>query len=258
MDLWDVDVRRCAPFQRNKRYLHDRTVESLGLRYAMHWPFRQAESARGVRKSPLHDRLLSRGACFGEVAGFERPNWFAPPGVKPEYHYSYGRQNWFEYSGMEHTAVREGIGLFDQSSFAKFAVVGVRAEKVLNQICAADIAVPVGKLAYTQWLNERGGIEADLTVTREAQDRYLVVTACATQTRDFHWLQSHMFGHTAGRPLALGYVSNAEGTASPEWVKSGHYEIEIAAERLPTEVSLQPFTTAPRRESSYPEPWNYG
>jgi 4-methylaminobutanoate oxidase (formaldehyde-forming) len=192
MDLWDVDIRRCTPFQRNKRYLHDRTVESLGLLYAMHWPFRQAESARGVRKSPLHDRLAQRGACFGEVAGYERPNWFAPPGVVPEYRYSYGRQNWFEYSGDEHRAVRERVGLFDQSSFAKFAVVGADAESVLNQICVGNVAVPLGKIVYTQWLNERGGIEADLTVTREADDQYLVVSGCANQTRDLHWLRGHI------------------------------------------------------------------
>ncbi len=192
MDLWDVDIRRCAPFQRNKRYLHDRTVESLGLLYAMHWPYRQAESARGVRKSPLHDRLAQRGACFGEVAGYERANWFAAAGVVPEYHYSYGRQNWFEYSGAEHKAVRERVGLFDQSSFGKFAVVGADAEAVLNRICAADVAVPVGKVVYTQWLNERGGIEADVTVTREAADRYMVVTACASQGRDLHWLRTHI------------------------------------------------------------------
>ncbi len=192
MDLWDVDIRRVVPFQRNKKYLHDRTVETLGLLYAMHWPFRQVESARGVRKSPLHDRIKAAGACFGEVAGFERPNWFAPSGVEPVYQYSYGRQNWFEHSAAEHRAVREAVGLFDQSSFAKFAVVGPDAERVLNRICAANVAVPVGRIVYTQWLNERGGIEADLTVTREAPDRYLVVTACATQTRDLHWLKRHI------------------------------------------------------------------
>jgi 4-methylaminobutanoate oxidase (formaldehyde-forming) len=205
MDLWDVDIRRCAPFQRNKRYLHDRTVESLGLLYAMHWPFRQVESARGVRRSCLHDRLAGRGACFGEVAGFERANWFAPDGVAPEYHYSYGRQNWFEHSAREHVAVRERVGLFDQSSFAKFALVGADAEAVLNQICAADVAVPVGRIVYTQWLNERGGIEADLTVTREAEDRYLIVTACASQTRDFHWLRTHIPAHS--RAVALDVSS---------------------------------------------------
>src|SRR6201999_3366651 len=127
LDLWDVDIRRCAPFQRNRRYLRDRTVESLGLLYAMHWPFRQYESARGVRKSALHDRLAAAGACFGEVAGYERANWFAPSGVKPEYQYSYGRQNWFEHSAAEHRAVREGVGLFDQSSFGKFVLKGADA-----------------------------------------------------------------------------------------------------------------------------------
>ncbi len=192
MDLWDVDIRRCLPFQRNKKYLRDRTVESLGLLYAMHWPYRQAETARGVRKSALHDRLQAAGACFGEVAGFERPNWYAPPGTPARYEYSYGRQNWFEHSAAEHRAVREAVGLFDQSSFAKFVVEGRDAEAVLNRICAASVAVPIGRIVYTQWLNERGGIEADLTVTREAQDRYLIVTACATQTRDFSWLRRHI------------------------------------------------------------------
>jgi 4-methylaminobutanoate oxidase (formaldehyde-forming) len=187
-DLWDVDIRRCAPFQRNKRYLRDRTVESLGLLYAMHWPFRQPETARGVRKSALHDRLAAAGACFGEVAGYERANWFAPAGVEPRYEYSYGRQNWFEHSAAEHRAVREGVGLFDQSSFGKFLLKGADAAAVLGRMCANEVDVPLGRVVYTQWLNERGGIEADLTVTREAADSYLVVTSCATQTRDFQWL----------------------------------------------------------------------
>src|SRR3979490_2408035 len=187
-DLWDVDIRRCAPFQRNKRYLRERTIETLGLLYAMHWPFRQTETARGVRKSALHDRLAAAGACFGEVAGFERPNWFAAEGTQPRYEYSYGRQNWFESSAAEHQAVRERVGLIDQSSFAKFMLKGRDAATVLGRVCANDIDVPIGKAVYTQWLNERGGIEADLTVTREAEDAFLIVTSCATQTRDFTWL----------------------------------------------------------------------
>ena len=187
-DLWDVDIRRCAPFQRNRRYLRDRTVEVLGLLYAMHWPYRQPQSARGVRKSALHDRLAAAGACFGEVAGFERANWFAAPGEQPRYEYSYGRQNWFAASAAEHRAVREAVGLFDQSSFAKFVLKGRDAPSILGRLCANDVEVPVGRIVYTQWLNERGGIEADLTVTREAEDSYLIVSACATQTRDFLWL----------------------------------------------------------------------
>ncbi len=133
-----------------------------------------------------------RGACFGEVGGWERTNWFAPDGVEPVYHYTYGKQNWFPHSADEHHAVRNAVGMFDLSSFGKFSLQGAEAETVLSRICANDVAVPVGKIVYTQWLNERGGIEADLTVTREAADRYLIVTAAATQTRDFAYLQEHI------------------------------------------------------------------
>jgi 4-methylaminobutanoate oxidase (formaldehyde-forming) len=206
MDLWDVDIRRVMPFQRNRSYLRDRTVESLGLLYAMHWPFRQPETARGVRRSILHDRLAAHGACFGETAGWERPNWYAPAGVKAEYAYSYGRQNWFDYSAAEHQAVRNAVGIFDQSSFAKFVVQGPDAEAVLNRISANNMSVPVGKVVYTQWLNERGGIEADLTVTREAPDRYLVVTAAATQTRDLSWLQRNI--PACARAMAIDVSSS--------------------------------------------------
>ena len=192
MDLWDVDVRRVMPFQRNRAYLHDRTVEALGLLYAMHWPYRQPETARGVRRSPVHDRLTAGRACFGETAGWERANWFAPEGVEPSYEYSYGRQNWFEHSAREHRAVRDNVGLFDLSSFAKFHLEGPDAEQVLNRVCANDVAVDIGRIVYTQWLNDNGGIEADLTVTRQADDSYLIVTAAATQTRDFHWLKDHI------------------------------------------------------------------
>ena len=192
MDLWDVDIRRMMPFQSSSAYLHDRTTEALGLLYAMHWPFLQPATARGVRRSALHDRLAERGACFGELAGWERANWFAPPGVEPRYAYSYGRQNWFDYSAEEHRAVREQVGLFDQSSFACFLVQGPDAEAALGRICANDVAVDPGRIVYTQWLNERGTIEADVTVTRLAEDQYLVVTGAAHQTRDLAWLRSHI------------------------------------------------------------------
>ncbi len=158
----------------------------------MHWPFRQPETARGVRQSTLHDRLASRGACFGETAGWERPNWFAPPGVEATYAYSYGRQNWFEHSAAEHRAVREDVGVFDLSSFGKFVLEGPDAEDVLNRICANEIAVPIGRIVYTQWLNDRGTIEADVTVTRESDERFLIVTAAATQVRDLAWLRDHI------------------------------------------------------------------
>ena len=191
-DLWDVDIRRNLPFQSNQKYLETRVSEGLGLLYAMHWPYRQFATARGIRRSALHDRFVERNACFGEVVGWERPNWFAPDGVEPRYHYSWFRQNWFDYSAEEHRAVREGLGLFDQSSFAKFLVRGPDAGSVLNGICANNISVPVGKIVYTQWLNEIGGIEADLTVTRTAEEEFLVVTSAASQVRDFAWLKRHI------------------------------------------------------------------
>ena len=189
VDLWEVDVRRNMPFQSNRKYLRGRVRESLGLLYATHWPFRQYESSRGVRKSALHDRLAAIGACHGEAFGWERPNWYAPDGVTPRYEYSYGRQNWFEYSAVEHMAVREGVGLFDQSSFAKFRFEGRDAACVLNYVCANNIDQSPGRLVYTQWLNEKGGIEADLTVTRLSEEAFLIVTAAETEIRDFYWLK---------------------------------------------------------------------
>jgi glycine cleavage system T protein len=192
MDLWDVDIRRVAAFQADPGYLHDRTVEMVGALYAMHWPFRQPETARGVRRSALHERLAARGACFGVVMGWERPNWYAAPGMEAAYRYSYGRQNWFACAGEEHRAVREAVGLFDQSSLAKLRLEGPDAVTVLQRLCANDVDVPPGRILYTQMLNRRGGIECDLTVTRLAEDAYLVVTAAAAATHDADWVRRHL------------------------------------------------------------------
>jgi glycine cleavage system aminomethyltransferase T/glycine/D-amino acid oxidase-like deaminating enzyme len=192
MDLADVDVRRVQKFQVNKKYLRERVSESLGLLYAMHWPYRQYETARNVRTSPLHERLGAHGACFGEAAGWERANWFAPNGVKPVYEYSYGRQNWFAHSAAEHMATREKVALYDMTSFAKFLVQGRDAEAYLQSICANDLAVANGRIVYTQWLNDRGGIEADLTITRLSETSFMVVTAGAAARRDWTWLKRHL------------------------------------------------------------------
>jgi len=191
-DLWEVDVRRNMPFQSNRKYLQERVSESLGLLYAMHWPFHQPETGRGARRSPIYDRLVARGACHGVSFGWERPNWFAPEGMKPVYEYSYGRQNWFDASAEEHRVVREEVGLFDQCSFAKFRLQGRDAARVIGQVAANDMNVPVGRVVYNQWLNDAGGIEADLTVTRLAEDDYLIVTSGEFQVRDFHWLTRHI------------------------------------------------------------------
>ncbi|HUY82991.1 MAG TPA: glycine cleavage T C-terminal barrel domain-containing protein, partial [Steroidobacteraceae bacterium] len=192
VDLWEVDVRRNMRFQMNRKYLRARATESLGLLYATHWPFRQYATARGVRRSAVHDRLAANGACFGEAFGWERANWFAPAGVEPRYEYSYGRQNWFAHSAREHAAVRQAAGLFDQSSFAKFRLEGADALRVLNRVSANDVDVAPGRVVYTQWLNERGGIEADLTVTRLGASAFLIVGGAETETRDFDWLSRHI------------------------------------------------------------------
>ncbi len=189
-DLWDVDINRLYPHQNTKHFLIPRVSEALGLLYAMHWPFKQYETSRGVRKTALHDRLVAHGACFGEVAGWERPNWFAKPGQEPKYEYTFGKPNWFENSGEECKAVREAVGLFDQSAFAKFTVKGRDAMQLLNRVSVNEMDVAIGKVVYTQWCNAKGGIEADLTVTRAAQNEYLVVTAAMTQLHDLRHLEN--------------------------------------------------------------------
>ncbi len=192
IDLPGMDVRRMHPTQGTKAYLADRTTESLGLLYQMHWPFRQPVTARGGRRTPFHDRLLAAGACMGDLCGWERANWFAAPGSSPRYEYSYARQNWFPHAAAECDAVRDRVALFDQSSMAKFLVQGADACAVLNRLGTAEVDVAPGRLVYTQWLNPRGGIEADLTVARLAADQFLVVTSVASHVRDLAWLREHI------------------------------------------------------------------
>ncbi|MDG1457051.1 MAG: FAD-dependent oxidoreductase [Pseudoprimorskyibacter sp.] len=191
-DLWDSDIRRAQPFQRNRRYLQQRVTETLGLLYADHFPYRQVETARGVRRSPIHDHLKARGAVFGELAGWERANWFARPGQKPEYRYDWKGQNWFENHRDEHMAVRTGVGLFDMTSFGKIRVEGRDACRFLNRICANQIDVATGRIVYTQMLNTRGGIECDLTVTRLSETAFLLVVPAATLQRDLAWLRRNL------------------------------------------------------------------
>ena len=190
-DLWGTDIRRVQPFQKNRAYLKDRVSETLGLLYADHFPYRQKETARGIRRSPFHHQLEQHGAVFGETAGWERPNWFAKDGQEREYQYSWKRQNWFQNGSEEHNAIRTGVGMYDMSSFGKIRAEGPDAAAVLNRICGADVDVPAGKIVYTQFLNRRGGMEADVTVTRLSETEYLVVTPAATLFRDIGWLKRH-------------------------------------------------------------------
>lgn len=191
-DLWEVDIRRAQPFQKNRAYLKDRVSETLGLLYADHFPYRQMATARGVRRSPLHEHLKARGAVFGEVAGWERANWFANEGQEREYRYSWKRQNWFENQRDEHMAVRNGVGLFDMTSFGKIRVEGRDALSFLQRLCANEMNVEPGRIVYTQMLNARGGIESDLTVTRLSETAFLLVVPGATLQRDLAWLRKHL------------------------------------------------------------------
>jgi heterotetrameric sarcosine oxidase gamma subunit len=197
MDLTDVDIRRMFPFQATKSYLVNRVEETLGLLFADHWPYRQYATARGVRHTPVHEALAARGGCFGEAAGFERPLFYATDeqraaGMKPVLAVGWGRQRWFANVAGEHAAIRGNVAVMDMSPFGKIHVVGRDAFAVLQRICANDIGVPVGRLVYTQWLNSKGGIEADLTVTRLSETEFLIVTSAAAVTRDLAWLERHI------------------------------------------------------------------
>ncbi|AWC23479.1 Aminomethyltransferase [Aminobacter sp. MSH1] len=191
-DLWEVDIRRAQPFQKNRRYLKERVSETLGLLYADHFPYRQMATSRDVRRSPLHEHLKSRGAVFGEVAGWERANWFAREGQEREYRYSWKRQNWFDNQREEHLAVRNGVGLFDMTSFGKIRIEGRDALAYLQRLCANDMDVKPGRIVYTQMLNQRGDIESDLTVTRLSPTAFLAVVPGATLQRDLAWFRKHL------------------------------------------------------------------
>jgi glycine cleavage system aminomethyltransferase T/glycine/D-amino acid oxidase-like deaminating enzyme len=191
-DLWEVDIRRAQPFQKNRAYLRERVSETLGLLYADHFPYRQMETSRGIRRSPLHEHLKARGAVFGEVAGFERANWFARKGQERDYRYSWQRQNWFGNQREEHLAVRNNVGLFDMTSFGKIRIEGRDACAFLQRLCANDIDVEPGRIVYTQMLNARGGIESDLTVTRLSETAFFLVVPGATLRRDLAWLRRHL------------------------------------------------------------------
>ncbi|MCV0427072.1 MAG: FAD-dependent oxidoreductase [Roseibium sp.] len=188
MDLFAVDIRRFADFNNNPSWLHDRVKEVLGLHYAMPWPNRELDSARPFRRSALYDRLAAKGAVFGSKMGWERANYFAAePGHATKY--GFGRQNWHDAVGAEHRATREGVVLFDQSSFAKLLVQGRDACDQLNRICAANVDVEVGRTVYTGLLNSRAGYESDLTVLRLQADEFLLITGSAQAVRDADWLR---------------------------------------------------------------------
>ena len=207
IDLWSVDVRRFAPWANNLSFLRERVTEVLGLHYQMAWPNREMETGRGLRKTPLHERLAACGACFGVKNGWERPNWFAQPKTShaprtthydapfaenPEVQYAFTRQNWFPNHAAEHRATRENVALFDQSGFSKLTLTGKDAVNVLQRLCGNNVDVPAGKTVYTGLFNERGGFESDLTLVRVSQNEFYIITGTSQTVRDFNWISRHV------------------------------------------------------------------
>jgi 4-methylaminobutanoate oxidase (formaldehyde-forming) len=188
LDLWDVDIRRFASFHANRRHLADRTVESLGLHYAMRWPREELQTVRPLRRSPLYDRLRAKGAVFGTKLNWERANYFLPPGAPPS-PYTLDTPDWLPHVLEEQRACREDVVVFDQTSFSKFILKGRDALMVLERLCANEIDVPVGRMVYTAMLNRRGGFESDFTITRLARDTFFVLTGSGQATRDAAWIE---------------------------------------------------------------------
>ncbi len=189
-DLWVVDLRRFGAVHRDTAWVRSRTLEAYARHYTMAWPHEEFTSARPAKRSPLYDRLSAAGACFGEKLGWERPNWFASSlhGEVPIDTHTYERPNWFAAVGREHRAVREAVALFDQTSFAKFSLSGPGALASLNWICSNAVDRPVGSLTYTQMLDDRGGIQCDLTVCRTGEDAFYLVTGTGFAVHDFDWI----------------------------------------------------------------------
>jgi 4-methylaminobutanoate oxidase (formaldehyde-forming) len=248
--LWPVDVKRYFPWQQNARYLHDRIVEAVGVLYHHHYPNRQRTSARPVICSPIHDRLKANGAAFSQNAGWERADWFAPQGVEPVHQYTWQKPNWFEHQGEEHMAVRDGVGLYDLTSMGKFLVQGRDAEHVLQKLCSNDIAGPVGKVVYTPVLNERGGFETDVTVTRFSEDTFFIVTAAATVVHDYDHFNRRI---PEDARAIITDVTHAYAMLAIMGPKSR----DLLQALTPTDLSNDafPYGTAKEIDVAYARPW---
>lgn len=193
LDLWAFDVRRFGNHHMSAKYLAERSVDSYWRYYQIHYPIEELSSARGGRRSPLYPILAARNAVFGSRFGWERPNWFAPPGTEPVDKPSFEqRPNWFKPVGEECRAARERAVLIDQSSFSKYEISGPGAFAALQRLAANDLDKAPGALVYSQLCNERGGIEADLTFARLDENRFYLVTGSAFGVRDMGWIRRHL------------------------------------------------------------------
>jgi 4-methylaminobutanoate oxidase (formaldehyde-forming) len=222
VDITGFDIARLQPYQRNPRYRATRTVESLGLVYATHYPNRSLRTARGAKLSAWHGRLAGQGAHFRDVSGWESPDWYAGAGATPDPGpLTWGRPAWFEQWAAEHRACREGVIAMDMSFMAKFTVEGRDAGAVLEQVSANRVDGPHATITYTQWLNEGGTIEADLTVTKLDDERFWVVASDTAHRHALTWLRRHIgAAHAFVHDATSAYAQlNVQGPLSREVVQ---------------------------------------
>ena len=205
-DLWPVDIRRFGQVHRSVDWVRARTMEAYGKHYTIAFPSEEMQTARPTRRSPLYGHLKTAGACFGEKLGWERPNWFAGQGEAPVDRYSYLRPGWWDAVRREHRAARDGVVVIDQTSFAKFRLKGPDAASALSWIAAGNVDRAVGALTYTQLLNARGGIEADVTVARLAEDEFYIVTGTGFATHDFNWISRNLRGDCQLSEVTSGFA----------------------------------------------------
>ncbi len=224
VDVTGFNIDRLHTYQANPEYRRTRTVESLGMVYQCHYPFRSMQTARGAKKSALHDRLAARGAYFKDVSGWEGADWYAPPGVEPRADKpSWGRQDWFSTWRAEHEAAREGVVLMDMSFMAKFAVEGRDAGRLLEHLSANKVDGAPGTITYTQWLNEGGTLEADLTVTKLGDERYWVVASDTAHRHVLTWMRRHLpdDAHAFVTDMTSAYAQiNVQGPRSRELLQA--------------------------------------
>ncbi len=250
--LWPVDVRRYFPWQQNTQYVHDRVVESVGILYEHHYPNRQRTTARPVICSPLHDRLKDNRAAFSMIAGWERADWFAPEGAEPEYNYDWREPNWLPYQKAEHLAIREKVGMYDLTSMGKYLVQGADAESFLQGLCAGDMAVPVGKIVYTPILNEKGGFETDVTITRFAEDAFFIVTAAGTVVRDYDFIKRRI---PSDARVTITDVTHGYAMLAIMGPQARDLLQELTDADLSNEAF--PFRTAQEIDIAYARPWAF-
>jgi 4-methylaminobutanoate oxidase (formaldehyde-forming) len=236
VDVTAFNIDRLRTYQSAPAYRRARTTEALGLVYRAHYPNRTMQTARGAKVSPLHDRLAQRGAYFQEVSGWESPGWYAPAGVEPVVErLSWGRENWFPYWKQEHDAARNGVIVMDMSFMSKFLVEGSDAGRMLEAVSANGVDGEAGTITYTQWLNDDGKLEADLTVTKLGESRFWVVATDTAHRHVLSWMRRHISAEmeVSVSDVTADYAQiNVQGPRSREVMQQVTDE-DLSNERFP-------------------------